>query len=140
MSVSLLVDVPLFSKGCSNRSDSLTSMFLFESSVFDLDLSTRLGLSFFAQTLVFVWIYYIVAPLKAGWSRLTASAFVLPALTAIPFLFRHDADVAEFIMRCYSVHTFFWLTTSKLIAFCLNRGQLVKVTTQKIERRLHWLC
>ena len=100
-------------------------MYSLDASLFELDLSVRLGLFLLCHVYLFLWARFVVAPAKIGTPRILRSAPIVHVLLLLTFLFDVNKP-AEFIAALYCTHNFLWLTASKLWSFCLNRGQLVR--------------
>ena len=96
-----------------------------KSTLTDLDMSVRFGGFVAAHFLIYGWTRYVVAPAGVGWSRLVLSAFLIPLFLLLCVLFDVE-DNKEFAAAVYTVCNFIWLTPFKILALCMNRGQLVK--------------
>jgi len=95
-----------------------------QASLLDLDLSVRLQAFLLCHVFLFLWTRIVVAPAEVGKERLVRCIPVVPVLLFLTFLFDVNRP-AEFVPLLYCTHNFLWLTPTKLLAFCFNRGQLV---------------
>lgn len=116
-------------------------MNLSNSPLLEQSVTIRSGVSFAIQGLIFLWTYYVVAPAHAGSPRIIRSAALLPLLIFLPTLYRKN-EPSELVLLMYTVHNFLWLTATKVTAFCLNRGQLVKSyeSRSRVAFALSLLC
>lgn len=95
------------------------------SPLLELDISIRTSFFVIAHIILYAWMRYVVAPAKVGRQRLFYSLGTMPVLLFMAFLFDADKPL-EFVPALHAVHNFLWLTATKILAFCGNRGQLVK--------------
>ena len=98
----------------------------------------ELGLGFSARLCIFAalhfvlyyWMRYIVAPARPGWSRGMRAMILAPVLPIVCFLFDIQ-KIEETNAAVYSVSGFLCMMPARIIAFCMNRGPIVKAYDSK---------
>ena len=96
----------------------------------NLDFSTRFYVFVAGHFVLYYWMRYVVAPARPGWSRGVRAMILAPVLAIMCILFDAQKN-EEAIAAVYSIIEFLFMTPARIIAFCMNRGPIVKACDSK---------